>query len=358
MRRRVVGLVVVLVVIALSTTSCKREKDKKLDVKAAIDRTERLSRNFVYSDVTKGSRVQVSGIIEDDFRFKALLTMNGNPIEEEVADDDAYAARFIDPSKLALFLANSASANASGSTLPSISSGTTSGAGSNLAPPAVVLEALNTRHWVLDPTGAPQVLGGVGGTERRIQGQDPIVDGLTLLEYARQAVDRAEFVGEYSEDSLEPVYRSSEDPFDKPKKHSPVKRYDLKPPALPRAQQTGGTGNQATPEAAHFRKMVVYVQDKRVVRVEERVELSERQLRDLIAAFKLPKDTTAEQAMRAINVVRAGQGNDIIRVRQMKFTLTGLGTPLKVDLPTDVITGRLNVLRNRGRGATQSTGTA
>jgi hypothetical protein len=345
MRRRSIGLVVVLIVIALGTASCKREKDKKLEVKAAIDRTERLSRKFAYADTSTAARIQVVGLVEDDFRFKAGLTINGQQVDEEVASDDAYATRFSDPSVLPLFLATAGGGVVS--TLPSTqtSAGTSA---SDLAPPAVVLQALSTRHWVLDPTGAPQILGGVGGTQNRIQGQDPVVDGLTVLEYVRQAVDRAEVVRKYSEDTLEPVYKSSEDPFPKPKKHSPTVRYDLKPPSLPRAQQTGGTANQATPETAHFRKMVVYVRDGRVVQVQERIEIGSK-LRDLVAGFKLPKNTTAEEAIRAINVVRAGQGNDIIRLHRMTVEFKDLGQPLKVDLPTDVITGRLNVLRNRGR---------
>jgi hypothetical protein len=347
--RRCVGLVLVVVVMALATAGCKKERDKKLEVKAAIDRTERLARKFVYVETTRAGRTKVGGIVEDDFRYKAQLVMNGQPVEEEVASDDALALRFLDPEQLPHFL-DPARATAALSNPAPLTPGESTGAS-----PGVVLQALSTRHWVYDKVGAPQVLGGIGGTQSRAQGEDPVVDALTALEYVRQAVDRAVFVARFSRDSVDPVWKGPEDPFPKPARGSATVRYDLKAPNLPNAQLTGGTGNQATPETAHFRKLVVYVRNRRVVEVRELIDAS-RKLHDLIANFKLPKDTTLEQAIGAINVVRKGQGVDAIRLRQMTLQLTDLGDPLRVDLPADAIAGGLNVVRNRGKQPLASQG--
>lgn len=344
MIRRSLGLFLILSVIAGVTAGCKREKDKKLEVKAAIDRTERLARKFVYADTSQAARLQVAGIVEDDFRYKAQLVLNGKPIEEEVASDDALALRFLDPSRLPQFI-DAARATDS---ISNTTAGKGATAGTPQASPAVVLQALSASRWVLDKVGAPQVLGGTGGTQARTLGEDPVVDALTALEYVRTAVDRAVFVAHFTRDQVDPVWKGDEDPFPKPEKGSKTVRYDLKAPNLPNAQQTGGTGNQTTPETAHFRKMVVYVRDGRVVEVQERVDASSK-LRDLVASFKLPKNTTIEQAIGAINIVRKGQGNDPIRIRRMTLQLTDMGSALKVDLPGDVIAGGLGVIRNRGK---------
>jgi hypothetical protein len=323
---------------------CKKEEDRKNEVRRAIDRTVALSRQFAYLDQEGDDRIQVVGLVEDDFRHKARLTVNGAPIVEEVASDDALAMRFLDPGALATFLSERATV-------------ATTATPATPAPRGIgVLDALRTRRWVLDPEGAPDLKGTAG--DARVQGQDPVFDALTAMEYVRRSVDAAIQVKLYSRDDYAPVWRAREDPFPQPPQESKTKRYDLRAPPLP--PPGAGGGNQDVPSLANFRKMVIYVRDGRVVQVLERIDLASK-LGEVIVNLNLPDDTTALQAANAINAVRRGQGADLIRLRNMRLEFSDLGGDLSVSLPGDVVNGSLSVIKFRGRtvvGATTPPTTA
>lgn len=327
--RRAVVLVVAAAV--LLVPACKREEDKKEEVKRALDRTLALSREFAYVDQEGPRRIQVVGVVEDDYRHKARLTLNGAPVLEEVASDDALAMRFLEPTLLPDFLVAGAGTAAGAPA---------GGGGGGIS----VIDALRTRRWVLDPEGAPD-LHGTGG-DTRPPGEDPVFDSLTATEYVRRAVDAAIQVKLYSRDDFDPVYKAKEDPFPQPPNESRTKRYDLRPPPLPVAQ--GGAGNQEVPSLANFRKMVVYVRDGRVVQVLERIDLASK-LDEVITRLSLPKDTTAAQAAQAINAVRRGQGEDLIRLRTMRLEFSDLDGAAAVELPGDVVRGSLTLVKHRGR---------
>ena len=323
-----------MAVAVVGLSSCKRQKDEKILLNRIIDRTERLARAFVVQDIANAT-TEVAGVVEDDFRYKARLKIDGVAVADEVAKDDALAARFLQPDALPRFLnPDAAVASATSSTPGQIP----------------VLVALRTRRWVMDPTGAPQTER--VAADRRAQGDDPVYDALSVLQFTRESVDRARLVQKYSRDRIDPVFKSKEDVFLKPGNNSPLTRYDIAPPKLPPAARGAG-GTQELPETAHFRKMVVYVRDNRVVEVHEVIDVQSK-LEDLIAAFRLPKNTTAQEAIFAINAVRKGNGNDPIRVRELKVEFSRFGQPLKVDMPSESVQGNLTVLRYRGRAeATQ-----
>jgi hypothetical protein len=281
----------------------------------------------------------VSGVKEDDYRYKVALEVGGAKVSEEVVSDDALAVRFLDPAALPRFLnVDPAIAAAAAGPLPS--------ATTTKPTPQVALAGLARQRWVIDPVGAPP-LGGLAD-DKRVQGDDPVFDALTALDYIRDAVNAGQFVKKYSPDSVDPVYRESEDPFPKPKSGSAITRYDVKPPRLPRA---GATTNQETPSTAHFRKFVVYVKDGYIIEAREVIDV-ESKLDDIISSFRLPSRTTVDQAVAAINAVRRGQGRDTIRVRSLRFRVLELGTAIKVEVPTDALTGDLRVLKYRGRQVT------
>jgi hypothetical protein len=48
-------------------------------------------------------------------------------------------------------------------------------------------------------------------------------------------------------------------------------------------------------------------------------------------------------------VIRTGQGQDPIRMRDMEYSLKDLATDVKVDMPADTIKGSAALLQNRGR---------
>ena len=107
--------------------------------------------------------------------------------------------------------------------------------------------------------------------------------------------------------------------------------------------------------------MSVYVKDKRIIRVVEKIDVESR-LDDLEKIYdtKFPKDRSPAEvaaiAVEALNVIRTGQGQDPIRMREMEFSLKDLGTDVKVDMPTDTTKGSLALLENRGRPADAASG--
>lgn len=339
--RRPIGLVLLLVTVAALTGACKRERDQKIDVGKFIDKTEQQARKFVYIDATKQGQTQVAGVVEDDFRYKTRLTMNGRAVEDEIVSDDALAVRFLAPDKLPQFLSTQGQINA---TVPAAAGGAPPGSTptSGGVPPVVALQA---QRWVVDATGAPALSASVN--DRRKLGDDPDFDALTALEYVRRATNAAILVKKYKKDDIEPVFKAKEDPFPKPATGSKTVRYDLKPPPLPKADARGNTGNQTVPGQPNFRKMVVYVRDGVIVEVREQIDVASK-LNDLIRLFNLPRDTTVDAAVFAINAVRGGQGDDLIRLRSMRIQFQDLGGALKVELPTDAIAGSLSVLKYRG----------
>ncbi len=336
--RRVVGLVAVLAAMGALTTACKKEADQKFVLGKIITATEQKSRKFVYLDSARGTQTQVAGVIEDDFRYKTRLVVNGRPVADEVTNDDALAVRFLAPEQLPKFLSSPGLATSPGN------GGAPVGSQSGTAGIPPVL-ALQTQRWVLDKTGAPNLL--KAPTDRRKEGADPAFDSLTALDYVRKSVNAGLQVKKYKRDDIEPVYKEKEDPFPKPAPGAKTIRYDIRPPALPKADARGATGNQQTPGQSNFRKMVVYVRDGVIVEIREQIDVASK-LNDVIRLFNLPANTTVDTAVFAINAVRGGQGDDLIRVRRLTVRFEEIGQPLKVVLPTDAVQGSLTVLKNRG----------
>lgn len=301
------------------------------ELRAAIRSTELEPRQFVYEEEVANRRYAVQGSVEDDFRYSAKVTLNDAGLYEEVVSDDTIAARFVDPTALG-FLAVS-------------------------PPSGGAATAVTNRQWVVDPAGAPVLLASAS-TERRL-GDDPVVDALTVFRYVEQVV-RQQRVVEFDENSLE--YRPKEDPFPKPKEGSDVVRYDFFPPKLPKASDSAGA-NQAVPGPQHFRKMVVYVQDGRIIRILEQFDVVGK-LDELRRNYDLQLDESENRerqaaiAIEAINAVRKGQGQDPIRPREMSLTLTKIGEETQVALPTSgTVAGDASFLRNRGTAARTPTST-
>jgi hypothetical protein len=198
--------------------------------------------------------------------------------------------------------------------------------------------------------------------EERGLGEDPVLDALDIFAHIGRAIDEAAYIAEFNEESIEPVYRRDEDPFDKPEKGSKVIRYDFAAPKLPKASDRAG-GNQVTPDARHFRKMAVYVKDGLVLQVSEVIDVAAR-LDDLAEVYetKFPKDRKPDEvaavAIDALNTIRTGQGQDPIRLRTMSYNLKDLGDKVKVEMPAEVVETSLSLLQNRGRPAEEAAGVA
>ena len=123
----------------------------------------------------------------------------------------------------------------------------------------------------------------------------------------------------------------------------------------------GSGSNQVTPDTRHFRKMSVYVKDKRIIRVVEKIDVEPlldglEKIYDTKFPADVPKSVLATIAIEALNVIRTGQGQDPIRMRDMEYSLKDLGADVKVDMPTDTIKGSAALLQNRGRPADAANG--
>lgn len=388
------ALVCTLIAVPL-LAACGEPEDDEDRLLRAISRTDRLAYVFVYEDkrpATGGgsdvaiqlggqeqvieagpenfAETRVQGVVEDDFRFKAQLAVAGRPTLEKIVSDDTAAVRFLDPSQLNRFVDREVADSVKTDTdRPGISVG----------------EALQSGRWVLDPEGAPQQLLGLNAD--REQGIDPVLDALTTFAHVRAAVDKAQNVELYSEDSLDPAYRTSEDPFPAPDEDSDVIRYDLRRPKLPSVGSIGASGQPDVAETEHFRKMAIYVNDAgQVIQVLEEVEITGSQVEEFrtyfnafledvfsqedagggqfVEAFRKQQEAILKQGgeaalgeflLAAWSAGASQSGGETIDIRSLRLDLQGLGDVNSVDLPTDdVVTGNLAILVGTGQKPTEA----
>ena len=329
-RSRAIALLVLVPVAFVGTACGGPDTTAARELRTAMAKTASLSREFVYTESVQGEELEVRGIVEDDFRYKARISVGGAPAVEEVVSDDTIAARFLATDAIERFREPN----------PKVSAGTD---------PAEVLEVLSSGAWVVDDVGAPPLVR--TSQDRRNLGADPVTDALTVFSYIEDAMQFSP-VREFSEFDLD--YRPKEDPFPKPAKGSGVTRYDFVRRPVPRP--SGGAGNQVVPGVNSFRKMSVYVKDGIVLEVREDIDVASR-LDDLSRNYSIdlsrPGLTQGEAvtiAVDAINAVLRGQGTEPIRVRKMKLALKPVTSGAELAVP-DGTEGDLSVLRGRGRGA-------
>ncbi|MEY2417482.1 MAG: hypothetical protein QOG90_162 [Actinomycetota bacterium] len=368
--KRVISLIVLVGVLATGPACAKKNQDK-LNLQRMLQTSAHNSGVFRYSDQTAkspfnpGSLVQVRGLVEDDFRYKARLTVDGLDALDEVVNDDALAVRFLDPSFVPKF---------------------TSRSGGDAATRAF----LAARYWVLDESGAPSI--GDAAVADKVIGVDPIVDSLSVVDYTLDAISAAVTVEKFTPENID--YRPLEDPFPQPQQGSGVTRWDLVPPPLPRAdtQDTGQANSAALARAQNFRKMAIYVKDHKVIQIREQIgakfdllnkfydyilRLTEKVDKKLLPTVKKQLEQAKavspelEEAVLnlALNQVLAAGGEDPVRFRTMKYEFTGQGTKVHADLPAgpDVKEGSLEFFgvnskvnadkqnTNSGSGATTQT---
>lgn len=367
MSRRRVVLSALLVVTGLGMSGCKGATDAEKRLREAMRNTEKLSNTFLYKETVHDKagdhETDVRGLVEDDLRYKARVAADGKPVLDEVVSDDAIAVRFLEPAAMGRFLRKPATARQGGSGVggtdgpaPADAGGDAAGSTPGPGEPSAA-EILASKRWLLDPAGAPSAFATANSGLKL--GDDPIADARSVFAYVDRAINEAARVVEYNPESLE--YRKDEDPFETPKDGSGVTRYDFVQPKLPKASQTGTGANQVTPDTRHFRKMSVYVKDKRIIRVVEKIDVAPllddlEKIYDANFPADVPRQALAAIAIEALNVIRTGQGQDPIRLREMEYSLKDLGADVKVDMPTDTIRGSAALLQNRGRPADAANG--
>lgn len=343
MRRQLVRMLLAGAVLA-SLPACSRDDSDLDDLRAALTRSKAETVQFIYTDERPDERFRVAGVMEDDFRFKALVSVGAAPTYEEVVSDDGLALRFLDPTRLSRLVDVGRAASADRST--------------ELAG-ADVATVLQSGRWLLDVDGAPPIAAAFAETEDL--GKDPVFDAITSLDYVERAVNQAQGVQKWSEDSLDPAYRKSEDSFPKPETGSGVVRYDLRRPRLPAAADlSGGADGRGAglPGTRHFRKMAIYVKDGRILRVLERIEVTGKAFDDLRGYFdsllreSLAAESVLAQAkagfeaasrapnggalvLRGLSTIVEALGQDPILIRNMTLELDRGKNVAEVLLPTE-----------------------
>jgi hypothetical protein len=361
-RRRLIAVSLAAFLVATLGSGCGRKHVSDAErLRGIMAATAGVPHRFVYEEATSRAKITVKGAVEDDFRYKAAVSLNGTLALEEVARDDALADRVLAPAAFGVFVrkAQAPSARGGGAAVEQV---TPSGPAPDVQATPEVVRALGAQQWVLDPVGAPSLL--ASASEKHPLGADPIYDSLTVFRYVELAMRESWRVKKFNPDDLD--YKPKEDPFPKPGRHSGVDRYDLERRRLPRPQDLAGAqANQVIPGTNHFRKLSVYVKGNRVIQVLEQIDVESR-LDDLQRNYDVkiptsfPVDKRIDIAIESINAVRRGQGIDPIRVRTMSLQLIDMGTATSVELPDAPVKGSLAAFQNRGKRTTQAeaTGTA
>ena len=366
-RFRLARLLVVAVVLA---GACGRQADAEKDVGRAIDRTQREPRGIAYEEVLEdGTRTRVDLLITDDYRYKAQVSVDGQAALDVVVRDDALAVRVIDVDAAAEAVGEAVAAATEGgaggaSGLPQIPGGDpaaaaaasqaegdpAAGGGAVAAPTPEVIQALETRNWVTDPTGAPELFSPTAGSVLE-EGEGgiiaPVLEALRGLQTVDNAIQQAGYIARFNEEN--PDYDKRVETFPKPERGSTVIRYDLFAPPLPNPNQSLNPGSSDNlPDEQHFRRMAIYVDKGEVVSVQEAIDIHPRLIDDIEGRFDIPlpeeEDEATAIAVEELNARRLASGLDPIEIRQLSLEIIDVPGTEAITLPSEGTTGNLKGL--------------
>lgn len=368
-------LTCLLLTAVLLATACGRQADAERDVRAAINRTESEPRGIAYEEaLADGGTTRVDLLVTDDYRYKAQVSVDGEPALDVVVRDDALAVRVIDVEAAARAVGEAfAAASGGGSTNPGGITGVPSidgmdvpsvvegaeedsgeaeggGADAGAAPPTPeVIQALETRNWVVDPTGAPELFSATAGRVLE-EGEGgiiaPVLEALRGMQRVENAIQQSIAITRFNKENI--AYDPRVETFPIPERGSPVVRYDLFAPPLPNPNQSIGGGTENLPSDQNFRRMSIYVEDERVVNVLESIEINPRLLRDIEGRFNIPLPSDEVQAaaiaVETLNTQRLAAGLDPIVIREIGLELIDVSGTEEVVLPAEAATGNLKGL--------------
>jgi hypothetical protein len=324
-RARLVAFGVMIVLLSTVGGCGRRRQGDVTTLRAIMRRTALSSARVEYEEDRANDRVGVNALLEDSFRYNALLSVNGAPALEEIVNDDALADRVLAADAYKVLGTKNAQAGAIAA----------------------------NGQWVLDDQGAPRWL--VNTPDKLQTGDDPIYDALHLFRYLDDAIGASSFVHKYNRDSLD--YNPKDDPFPKPDPGSSVTRFDLDPPPMPDQGSASGASSafQQFPGAAQFRQLSIYVRDGRIIEVRERIEVRPKLLTKLQRLLAAGKDSprTADAALAALNAARVRRGDQPVRTRRMTMRLTA-GGAAHATLPAATTAGDLSMFVFRGKPPTAS----
>lgn len=304
-------------VVAVATAACgsggSLAADPRDRVRTALGATTGRPLAVTYRVTSAGRDIEVRLRSKDAFRYHAVVAIDGVPVVEEAVVDDTIAMRLLDPSAPTWF---------PGATLP---------------PP------LASGAWVVDEVGAPDPL--APQSTVLPPAEKAVDDALAVFAAARAWLEEADEVSRFNPNAVD--YRAKEDPFPVPPSGSPVIRYDGKPPSLP--QPDDGGAQAAVPSENHFRRVAFYVKDGALLAVRSSVDVQSR-LVDIerVYGFDLPDDRppdeVADAALRAVNRIRVGQGNEPVTPGRWDVAVEPLPADFDVAVPQGAVAAPLRAV--------------
>ncbi len=329
MRLRVTGLWCCLLALASACGGGGGVGALTREVTAALDRTRDNSRTYRYIDQTIDGkrRIDVEGKIQDDLRYSGTVSVNGKKLYQEIVSDDSVALRILDL-KAAKPVIDAA----------------------QRADP-ITAEALRTRRWVVDHAVAPPLLAAAAAPANESEdtaddpasglrrpslvGDDPFTDAAQLINYADRAARGGIAMERFDPEGID--YNALDDPWTADAQidleELGLRRYDLTQPPLPAPAERGK--RQSLPQVEHFRKMAVYVETERVVKIREQISIGDRR-----EFRRAEQGRTAGFYLKLRDEARKGGVQDELRERKMEYVVTKIGD-VAVTLPRNAEKGLL-----------------
>lgn len=359
---RRLSITALALVVVFTSTGCGRRLEGEADSLAAIRKTEREPRGIAYEEVlADGTTTRVDLLVTDDYRYKAQVSVDGQPALDVIVRDDALAVRVIDVEAAASAVGEAVAAATTGPTanIPGLADvpqaqpsepSDTAAAGASAPPSAEVIQALETRNWVIDPTGAPELFSATAGKVLE-EGEGgiiaPVLEALRSLQSTENAIRQAREIKRFNEENLE--YDRRVDTFPKPESGSSVLRYDLFPQNLPNPNQGLGSAQETLPDEHHFRRMSVYLDGGEVAQVLEAIEINPRLLDDIEGRYEIPlpldkEEEAAEIAIEELNALRLQAGLDPIVRKLVSVEILDVTGTEAILLPDTGVRGNLKSL--------------
>ncbi|HUZ43141.1 MAG TPA: hypothetical protein VMU63_01960 [Acidimicrobiales bacterium] len=336
-----------LTVASVTLAGCQSNEAVYHQVVGDLARTAALPKQFVWIHQTLTGTQSVSAEYEDPYRYDELYSQGGQAAWEEVVRDDAVADRFLDPQAVGNFFASSGSAGSPPTVTPGAAGPST---GSNGAP-NVAASALIARHWVLDPTGAPQLPS--VGSEIQAEKTDPFYASLVFLTDVEDLITAAPTpqVRQWRPNDVQPVYKPTDDPFPAPPRG--VTRFDVYQQPLPLLSSSSPGATPPPPTLSNLIKVAIYVRSGRVIEIREVVDPVD-QLQSLVQNYhlQLPRHLNRQGqeafAQQVLNQLDKNSIGPPIQIGQTVWMASDLGQAQSISLPSGAVVANLSILPGRG----------
>jgi hypothetical protein len=238
--RRVAALVLCAATLVSACTTAGA-KGAARSLPELADRTSRLARQFTHRVRIVGHELVITGFVEDSYRYRASVAVDGTPAYEEVVADDARYVRVLSPSLVAI--------GADPATLAAVHPAYAAALGGG---------------WVVDPKGAaPEFRTGSKPPPVPLN-PDLVLDSIQALDVVPRIVEHG--TQEYNKDAV--TYLPKNDKFATITVPG-TRRYDV----LPAAYDSNAVVVHMNEVRVHFQWTALWVTDDAFARLESRVEL-------------------------------------------------------------------------------------